>query len=79
MHRAKGLEFARVLLFGIRDGSIPAQVREHSYSESDKTDALLRERSLLYVAATRARDVLTVSWSGTRSTLLSSFEDHGDE
>lgn len=70
MHRAKGTEFSRVLLFGVRDGSIPSSVKEHSYSESDRADALLRERSLLYVAATRARDVLAVSWSGQRSSLL---------
>ena len=33
-------------------------------------DALLRERSLLYVAATRARDELALSWSGDPSELL---------
>jgi superfamily I DNA/RNA helicase len=32
---------------------------------------MLRERSLLYVAATRARDELALSWSGERSQLLS--------
>lgn len=32
--------------------------------------ALLRERSLLYVAATRARDELALSWSGDPSQLL---------
>lgn len=29
-----------------------------------------RERSLLYVAASRARDELVVTWSGRRSELL---------
>ena len=70
MHRAKGTEFTRVLLFGVRDGSIPASLKEYDTSEADRNDALLRERSLLYVAATRARDVLAVSWSGRPSALL---------
>lgn len=70
MHRAKGTEFARVLLMDVRDGAVPLHVRGEAASEADRADALLRERSLLYVAATRARDVLAVSWSGKRSSLL---------
>lgn len=70
MHRAKGTEFARVLLFGVKEGSIPSSLKEYDTSEADWDDAMLRERSLLYVAATRARDVLAVSWSGERSSLL---------
>ena len=70
MHRAKGTEFARVLLMDVRDGAVPLSVRGQAASEADLADALLRERSLLYVAATRARDVLAVSWAGKRSPLL---------
>lgn len=70
MHRAKGTEFARVLLFGINEGSIPSPMREQNYSENAAADALLRERSLLYVAATRARDELAISWSGVASDFL---------
>ena len=70
MHRAKGLEFTHVLLFGIHEGSVPRAMKEYEISEQDHADAMLRERSLIYVAATRARDVLTVTWSGERSPLL---------
>lgn len=70
MHRAKGTEFSRVLLFGVSEGSIPGSMREQNYSPDAATDALLRERSLLYVAATRARDELAISWSGTASEFL---------
>lgn len=70
MHRAKGLEFTHVLLFGIQEGSIPLSLKDFTTSEADMKDAMLRERSLLYVAATRARDVLAVSWSGDKSPLL---------
>lgn len=72
MHRAKGLEFTHVLLFGIHEGSVPRVMKEYEISEQDQTDAMLRERSLIYVAATRARDVLAVTWSGKRSPLLPS-------
>lgn len=70
MHRAKGLEFTHVLLFGIHEGSVPRAMKEYEISEQDRMDAMLRERSLVYVAATRARDVLAVTWSGNRSVLL---------
>lgn len=70
MHRAKGLEFTHVLLFGVSDNAVPRSVKDYETSETDKADALLRERALVYVAATRARDVLAVTWSGKRSSLL---------
>lgn len=70
MHRSKGTEFSRVLLFGVSEGSIPAALRAEKYSKDSWEDAMLRERSLLYVAATRARDELAVSWSGATSSLL---------
>jgi superfamily I DNA/RNA helicase len=70
MHRAKGTEFSRVLLFGIDQGAIPRSLRDEQYAEDAWADALLRERSLLYVAATRARDELALSWSGDPSQLL---------
>jgi superfamily I DNA/RNA helicase len=70
MHRAKGTEFAKVLLFGVDEGAIPRPLRDEQYAEDAWADALLRERSLLYVAATRARDQLALSWSGDPSELL---------
>lgn len=73
MHRAKGLEFTHVLLFGIAEGAIPRSLRDYEVSDLDFADAMLRERALLYVAATRARDVLAVSWSGKRSPLLATM------
>ncbi|MDN4483204.1 3'-5' exonuclease [Demequina lignilytica] len=75
MHRAKGTEFERVVLAGVADGAVPAAMRSEQYSEESLADAMLRERSLLYVAATRARDVLVVTWSGIRSTLIGPQSD----
>lgn len=70
MHRSKGMEFTRVVLFGISDQHLPAAYQVRNLAEAEQADAILRERSLLYVAATRARDGLVVSWSGKRSELL---------
>ena len=73
MHRAKGLEFRKVLLFDVSKNAIPRPLRDQQYSEADRDDALLRERSLLYVAATRARDQLAISWSGEASPLITAL------
>lgn len=77
MHRAKGTEFSKILLFGVDQGAIPRPLRDEQYAEDAWADALLRERSLLYVAATRARDELALSWNGDPSQLLpSAAEQH---
>ena len=73
MHRAKGLEFRKVLLFDVSKNAIPRPLRDQQYSDADRNDALLRERSLLYVAATRARDQLAISWSGEASPLITAL------
>lgn len=70
MHRAKGMEFRKVILFGISDAAMPLGYVMKLLPEADQADALAKERSLLYVAATRARDELVVIWEGTPSTLL---------
>jgi len=70
MHTAKGMEFSRVILFDVSEGSIPNKWALHNVAPEELSDALLRERSLLYVAATRARDALVVSWKGNPSALL---------
>ncbi|WP_417372326.1 UvrD-helicase domain-containing protein [Glutamicibacter protophormiae] len=70
MHRAKGMEFFKVILFGVNESSVPLALATNRLAEAERNDALLRERSLLYVAATRARDELVVSWNGSPSALL---------
>jgi len=57
MHRMKGLEFPRVLIASYSaDLAYPSDFAD----QASKEDRLQRERSLTYVAATRARDMLTV-------------------
>ncbi len=72
MHRAKGMEFSRVVLSGADDKHVPSPATFRNVPEEERTEALLRERSLLYVAASRARDALVVTWSGKRTELLGS-------
>lgn len=70
MHRAKGTEFAKVLLLGVSDRAVPATYVNRTQPEEERTEALLRERALLYVAASRARDELVISYAGEPSALL---------
>lgn len=72
MHRAKGMEFARVLIFGVDSSALPAPFALKNVAAADKADILQREKSLLYVAATRARDELVLLWAGDPSELLPS-------
>ena len=71
MHRAKGLEFKAVLVFGCSDNELPNRAAIRGVDDPHDRDAAeARERRLLYVAMTRARDELTVSWTATPSRFL---------
>jgi len=60
MHRAKGMEFSKVVLADVGFQTSAEKARLEQLDESERLDAELRGRSLVYVAATRARDELTV-------------------
>jgi DNA helicase-2/ATP-dependent DNA helicase PcrA len=60
VHSAKGLEFDAVFITGIEEGLFP-----HEQSLSD-ADGVEEERRLMYVAITRARRRLYLSFSQTR-------------
>lgn len=60
MHRAKGMEFAKVVLTDVNSSSPSERARLAALDDSERSDAELRKRSLTYVAATRARDELAV-------------------
>jgi mRNA-degrading endonuclease RelE of RelBE toxin-antitoxin system len=71
MHRAKGLEFKIVFVVDCNQGVVP-----HSYTlsklrdQGDYDTAYERERQLLYVAITRARDEVFVTSVGKPSEFL---------
>lgn len=70
LHRAKGTEFSRVVLFGVSNSSIPKFFAGSTYDDQAWEQRSLRERSLLHVGATRARDMLAISWSKEASPYL---------
>ncbi|PLC11318.1 hypothetical protein AUQ48_02460 [Kocuria flava] len=70
MHGAKGMEFSHVILIGVGANSIPQASILNSLADAERQDMLQRERSLLYVAASRARDELLVTYSGDPSEFL---------
>lgn len=70
MHGAKGMEFTHAILMGVGRDILPQRFRLAGLSEADKAATLQQERSLLYVAASRARDALVITTVGERSELL---------
>jgi len=62
IHGAKGLEFGNVFLPGWEDGLFPSQ---QSMDEKGK-EGLEEERRLAYVAITRAKENLTISFASSR-------------
>ncbi|MEU9115942.1 UvrD-helicase domain-containing protein [Streptomyces sp. NPDC048483] len=73
MHRFKGLEYQRLAIVGARDGVIPRASVVQRYRDTDPRRLAreqLKARSLLFVAATRARDTLRISWYGKPSPYL---------
>jgi len=61
VHAAKGLEFNHVFVTGLEEGLFP-HARENSKKEDDE-----EERRLFYVAITRARKKLYLTWASFRT------------
>jgi superfamily I DNA/RNA helicase len=74
MHRAKGLEFHKVILVGIDDQQLPSRQALGDMPDDERADVADRERFLLYVAATRAREELVLTWHGRPSAFLAGVE-----
>ncbi|MEL7584965.1 UvrD-helicase domain-containing protein [Brevibacterium casei] len=63
MHRAKGTEFRNVVVMHAGQQDLPSGLTKRLQPEEYVGDFNLRERSLLYVATTRARDRVVVTYS----------------
>ncbi|MFI5802214.1 UvrD-helicase domain-containing protein [Streptomyces sp. NPDC051561] len=77
MHRMKGLEFRCVAVCGVSDGVVPMRnaVTPVERDPQQHQEDLLGELSLLFVACTRAREALSVSWHGAPSPFLAAALD----
>lgn len=75
LHRFKGLEYQQMIVAGASDGIVPASrvsaLRDTDPARYDRETK--QARSLLFVAATRARDALVISWNGHPSPFLPSL------
>ncbi len=73
LHNLKGHEFRCVALFDISKGVVPdpyIQVQYEDIPDNELQRYFQRESSLLYMAATRARDDLWIGWVEAPSVLL---------
>ncbi len=70
-HRAKGLEFTRLFLPGLDVGYPPC--------DRDDPDEMIEKGSLLYVAMSRARDELFLSYAGAPSMFLEALRPFVDD
>ncbi|MFD5244607.1 UvrD-helicase domain-containing protein [Amycolatopsis sp. NPDC058340] len=75
MHRFKGLEFQRIVIAGAAEGLLPRTSvdRMRTADPARFQRQIQRDRSLLFVAATRARDQLAVFWHGSPSRFLTTL------
>ena len=63
VHASKGLEFKYVFITGLEDGLFPHQRQNESKNEEDREE----ERRLFYVALTRAKEKLFLSFANFRT------------
>ncbi|EDX83266.1 UvrD/REP helicase domain protein [Synechococcus sp. PCC 7335] len=71
LHRAKGLEFKSVFVVNVSDEQVPQRsLLQDVQDQQLRSDLLERERQLLYVGLTRARDEAILTWVGYPSRFL---------
>ena len=76
-HSLKGLEFKVVILIGVNERNMPSKATEsYPFTNMDvlaQKEYLSSRRSLLYVAITRARQLVFITGYGTPCQLLGSI------
>ena len=72
MHTFKGLEYRYTAVVGVNDAALPnpSAITPEDVDQLQHEADLAAERCLLFVACTRARDGLYVSWTGQPSPFL---------
>lgn len=73
-HASKGLEADDVYILDADEGVVPnmhkLDIMEKAGCVIEKAREIRNERSLLFVAATRAKENLTITYSGTKTSML---------
>ena len=69
LHGSKGLEFPAVFIYGVNQGSIPLENKNHPADPEE-------ERRLFYVGMTRAKEELVLTTSGEASDFLRGLDDN---
>jgi superfamily I DNA/RNA helicase len=75
LHRVKGLEFPVMIVAGVNAKVVPYRLAAVEGDLTARAEHEERERSLLFVAVTRARDALLVTSWGTPSPFLAGLAD----
>lgn len=71
MHSIKGFEFKVVFLIGINNDVLPYKKHIEKLKHEKEIEAFIQqEKSLLYVAITRARDLVYILSSKNRSEFV---------
>ncbi len=73
IHSIKGLEAKKVFLIGCNEQNFPCKASDHPAIEMIKTnnyDKLEEEKRLFYVALSRAKEHLTLTYSGKKPTFF---------
>jgi len=71
IHAIKGLEAKKVFIIGANEQNFPCKVSDHPAIEMVKTDDYNKEeeeRRLFYVAISRAKEILYITYSGKKPT-----------
>ena len=77
VRRVKGLEYRCVAIVNCNDDQFPLEKELAKIGDiNDEDDFLIKEINLLYVAMTRARDNLYISYSNSPSMYLETIEKH---
>lgn len=70
MHRVKGLDFDHVIIASMNQGIVPLESIKKSDEDLINSENLQKEKSLIFVAATRAKKSLLVTSYGFKSIFL---------
>lgn len=70
MHRVKGLDFDHVIIASMNNKIVPLVISEKSDEKQIEEEKLLKEKSLVYVSATRAKKSLLITSYGVKSKFL---------